>query len=135
VTGRITQPSISGVPTLEPLTGKHAAKLARAQRLQAAPLPGRILGVRPPVALPHSTLIGDLKLTALKTRLASVGVHAELVGEGMLICGRRSAGEAGLEDSVAVRKTGRGKVELEGAVTDTYYVVRKEIYGKHRRSI
>jgi cleavage and polyadenylation specificity factor subunit 2 len=91
----------------------------------------RVLGSRLPTALPHSTLIGDLKLTALKTRLATVGIHAELVGEGVLICGKRSASLDSLEESVAVRKTGRGKVEMEGAVSDVYYIVRREVYNLH----
>ena len=32
---------------------------------------------------------------------------------------------------VAVRKTGRGKVLVEGEASETYYTVRKEIYGLH----
>lgn len=74
-------------------------------------------------------MIGELKLTALKARLATVGVNAELVGEGVLICGARGGDEDG--ETVAVRKTGRGKVELEGNVSPVYYVVRKEVYGLH----
>lgn len=79
-------------------------------------------------------MIGELKLTALKARLASVGVQAELVGEGVLVCGAaatRGSTFDSLEDSVAVRKTGRGKVELEGAVSDIYYKVRREVYNLH----
>lgn len=79
-------------------------------------------------------MIGELKLTALKQRLASIGVQAELIGEGVLICGaaaKRGSSSDSLEDSVAVRKTARGRVELEGAVSDVYYTVRKEIYGLH----
>ena len=78
-------------------------------------------------------MIGELKLTALKTRLASVGVQAELVGEGVLICGAAAKKGAGvslesLGDSVAVRKTARGRVEVEGSVSDVYYTVRREVY-------
>jgi cleavage and polyadenylation specificity factor subunit 2 len=93
-----------------------------------------MLGTRPPNTLPHSTMIGELKLTALKARLASIGVHAELIGEGVLICGsgaKKNAGSDILEESVAVRKTARGRVELEGNVSDVYYIVRKEIYNLH----
>lgn len=76
-------------------------------------------------------MIGELKLTVLKSRLSAVGVRAELVGEGVLICGTASK-KAGaseiLENSVAVRKTAKGKVELEGTVSEVYYIVRKEIY-------
>jgi hypothetical protein len=34
-------------------------------------------------------MIGDLKLTALKLRLAAIGVQIELIGEGVLILPRR----------------------------------------------
>lgn len=81
-------------------------------------------------------MIGELKLTSLKARLASVGVQAELIGEGVLICGagaRRdtSASDISLEETVAVRKTARGKVEMEGNVSEVYYIVRREIYNLH----
>lgn len=76
-------------------------------------------------------MIGELKLTALKARLATIGVQAELIGEGVLICGRRNATSETLEDSVAVRKTAKGKVELEGNVSEIYYTVRQEIYNLH----
>jgi cleavage and polyadenylation specificity factor subunit 2 len=79
-------------------------------------------------------MIGELKLTALKARLASIGIQAELIGEGVLICGpgaKLTGPSDGLEESVAVRKTAKGKVELEGNVSDIYYAVRKEIYLLH----
>jgi cleavage and polyadenylation specificity factor subunit 2 len=71
-------------------------------------------------------MIGELKLTALKARLAAVGVQAELIGEGVLVC---RGGD--VETTVAVRKSARGQVELEGTVCDVYYKVRREIYGLH----
>jgi len=79
-------------------------------------------------------MIGELKLTALKARLASIGVQAELIGEGVLICGAGARGNTtgdSLEESVAVRKTAKGKVELEGNVSEVYYTVRQEIYKLH----
>ena len=92
-------------------------------------------------------MIGDLKLTALKARLSAVGVQAELVGEGVLICGamenpgRRVGGGGGggganamqsdLGKNVAVRKTARGKVEIEGNASDVYYIVRREVYNMY----
>ncbi len=79
-------------------------------------------------------MIGELKLTALKSRLASVGVQAELIGEGVLVCGaaaKRGPTTDRLGESVAVRKTGKGHVELEGNVSEVYYIVRKEIYNLH----
>ncbi|KAG9118397.1 hypothetical protein FRC07_007107, partial [Ceratobasidium sp. 392] len=68
-------------------------------------------GVRPIVSLPWSTMIGDLKLTALKSRLGVLGIAAEFIGEGVLVCGSRTSGS--LEDAVAVRKTARGQVMVE----------------------
>ena len=127
VTGRVASLDSSTIPILEPV---RAAAQPREGTRNA--LRGRMLGSRPSMALPQSTMIGELKLTALKARLATVGVQAELVGEGVLICGAAAKrGSAPLGDSVAVKKTGRGKVELEGAVSDVYYIVRKEIYGLH----
>jgi cleavage and polyadenylation specificity factor subunit 2 len=87
-------------------------------------------------------MIGDLKLTALKAKLSAVGVQAELVGEGVLICGamenpgRRVGGgvnamQSDLGKNVAVRKTARGKVEIEGNASDVYYVVRREVYNMY----
>ena len=75
-------------------------------------------------------MIGELKLTTLKSRLASVGVQAELVGEGVLICTSGSSPE-GLGGPVAVRKLAKGKVEMEGNISEVYYIVRREIYHLH----
>lgn len=125
----------SVVPVLEPYIPSPQA---------ATPvLPTRhVLGARTPVQLPKSMMIGDLKLTALKARLSAVGVQAELVGEGVLICGamenpgRRLGGGPGVAQSdlgknVAVRKTGRGKLEIEGNASDVYYIVRREVYNMY----
>lgn len=130
VTGRIASLASSTIPILEPasITSLQTDKTSRKAKQ------GRMLGSRPRVTLPQSTMIGELKLTALKTRLAAVGVHAELIGEGVLICGaaaKKGSAPESLADSVAVKKTGRGRVELEGAVSDVYYVVRREIYNLH----
>jgi hypothetical protein len=56
-------------------------------------------------------MIGELKLTALKARLAAVGVQAEFIGEGADV------------ETVAVRKSARGQVELEGTVC-TYSILQ-----------
>jgi len=133
VTGRVTSLASSTIPILEPIASIAPAATPGKPVVRG----GRVLGSRPSVTLPHSTMIGELKLTALKTRLASVGVQAELIGEGVLICGAGASKRPGamekdtLEESVAVRKTGRGKVELEGNVSEMYYKVRKEIYNLH----
>ncbi|KAJ6628813.1 beta-lactamase-like protein [Mycena sp. CBHHK59/15] len=130
VTGRVVTHASSTIPTLEPVS-------ALAPPIQSHPTPKaapRILGSRPTVPLPHSTMIGELKLTVLKSRLAAIGVPAELIGEGVLMCGTaagRMTGSDELEDSVTVRKTASGKVELEGNISQVYYSVRKEIYNLH----
>ena len=90
-------------------------------------------GLRPIANLARSTMIGDLKLTALKSRLAKLGIAAEFAGEGVLVCGAAASKVTGetISESVAVRKTGSGKVVMEGTVSDVYYIVRKEIYNLH----
>ncbi|KAJ7929959.1 beta-lactamase-like protein [Mycena leptocephala] len=131
VTGRVVTHASSTIPTLEPISDLTAPIQPEVLDSRSQP---RMLGSRPTVDIPHSTMIGELKLTVLKARLAAIGVPAELIGEGVLICGS-AAGKMGgsdvLEDSVAVRKTASGKVELEGSASQVYYVVRKEIYNLH----
>ncbi|KAJ3533914.1 hypothetical protein NMY22_g7139 [Coprinellus aureogranulatus] len=129
VRGRVVAHPNSTIPVLEPTkAGPSPASLAARQ----ATLQQRKLGSRPQVALPHSTMIGELKLTVLKSRLAAVGIQAELIGEGVLVCGTGAKGSDELsEETVAVRKLARGSVELEGNVSDVYYTVRKEIYNLH----
>ena len=87
------------------------------------------LGHRPITQLPQSTMIGNLKLTALKTKLLSKGVHSEFVGEGVLLCRTKDSRSDTDPNVVTVRKAGDGKVEIEGTASDVYYRVRKEIYG------
>ncbi|KAI9001367.1 beta-lactamase-like protein [Trametes punicea] len=130
VAGRVSSLATSTIPVLEPASSSSLPTRTGSQE----PVRARMLGSMPMRTLPQSTMIGELKLTALKARLAQVGIQAELVGEGVLICGaaaKRGASSDSLEDSVAVRKTGRGRVELEGSVSDIYYRVRKEIYALH----
>jgi len=130
VTGRIASLASSVIPVLEPVSSASI----QSDSISRKALRGRMLGSRPTLTLPQSTMIGELKLTALKARLATVGVHAELIGEGVLICGaaaKKGSSAESLEDSVAVKKTTRGRVELEGSVSDVYYTVRREIYNLH----
>ncbi|KAF8195690.1 beta-lactamase-like protein [Mycena galopus ATCC 62051] len=135
VTGRVVTHASSTIPTLEPISEAAPAPIKSA--ISTALSAPRMLGSRPTVNLPNSTMIGELKLTVLKARLTAIGVPAELIGEGVLICGTAAAaanlagGSDGMEDSVAVRKTASGKVELEGGASPVYYTVRKEIYNLH----
>ncbi|KAF9076851.1 beta-lactamase-like protein [Rhodocollybia butyracea] len=127
VTGRVVASASSIIPILEPVSVSVLPKpVAAPAGMEDAP---RLLGSRPPATLPSSTMIGELKLTSLKARLTAIGVQAELVGEGVLICGGGVRSEN--EETVAVRKMGAGRVELEGNVSDVYYLVRKEIYALH----
>lgn len=86
----------------------------------------KALAPRLPSSLPRSTIIGDLKLTALKSRLAALGVSAEFAGEGVLVCNGAST-----DSQVAVKKIGRGQVVVEGAPSQVYYLVRQEVYSLH----
>lgn len=79
-------------------------------------------------ALPKAMMIGDLKLTALKVRLNQLNISAEFAGEGVLVCRVKNDEE---EDVVAVRKTRRGEVRVEGCASNLFYIVREEIYQLH----
>ncbi|KAJ1309040.1 hypothetical protein OPQ81_004721 [Rhizoctonia solani] len=120
VHGRVTGNANSTVPVLEPTI--PVSSTGDDESVSAS-------GVRPVLSLPWSTMIGDLRLTALKTRLGVLGIAAEFIGEGVLVCGTRTSGT--LDDVVAVRKTGRGQVVVEGSISDVYYTVRREVYDLH----
>jgi cleavage and polyadenylation specificity factor subunit 2 len=81
------------------------------------------------VSVPRAVMIGDLKLTSLKVRLNKQGILAEFAGEGILVC--RSVSDDGEEDTVAVRKTRKGEVRVEGDASILFYTVREEIYKLH----
>lgn len=128
--GRVVAHATSTIPTLESVSSLPPTT---DRTVVSDPSKSRILGSRPKVALPQSTMIGELKLTALKQRLAAVNIPAELIGEGVLICGgiRQSDNMDTSEETVAVRKKAKGSVELEGNVSELYYKVRREIYNLH----
>ncbi|KXN89602.1 Cleavage factor two protein 2 [Leucoagaricus sp. SymC.cos] len=111
VRGRVVAHATSTIPTLESTSSIPA-----------------------PVDRSASTMIGELKLTALKQRLSVVNIQAELIGEGVLICGGARLGDdddSPIEETVAVRKKAKGSVELEGNVSELYYKVRREVYNLH----
>lgn len=118
--GRVTGNANSTIPVLEP-----TVPVSSTNGIEIVQTPG----IRPVLSLPWSTMIGDLKLTALKTRLGVLGIAAEFIGEGVLVCGSRTSGS--LDDVVAVRKTARGQVVVEGSISDVYYTVRREVYDLH----
>ncbi|CAE6522625.1 unnamed protein product [Rhizoctonia solani] len=120
VHGRVTGNANSTVSVLEPTM--PVSSTGDAENVLTS-------DVRPVLSLPWSTMIGDLRLTALKTRLGVLGIAAEFIGEGVLVCGTRTSGS--LDDVVAVRKTARGQVVVEGSISDVYYTVRREVYDLH----
>ncbi|TDL29537.1 cleavage and polyadenylation specificity factor subunit [Rickenella mellea] len=124
VVGCVTSHESSTIPVLEPISASSPAAETSISEYVTPPT----LGSRIASKLPQSTLIGELKLTALKSRLATVGIQAEFAGEGVLVCGGRPNSDTPL---VAVKKTGKGRVDIEGPVSDLYYTVRKEVYDLH----
>lgn len=129
VTGRVVNHATSTIPTLEPVTVTPTAREDTPEIAKESTYRPR-LGARAPIPLPNSTMVGELKLTSLKARLSTKGIQAELVGEGVLVCAIKLP-DSDVGETVKVRKTARGKVELEGNVSGLYYVVRQEIYNLH----
>lgn len=77
-------------------------------------------------------MIGDLKLTVLKSRLSRCGIQAEFAGEGILVCrGKMISMEDSSAPTVSVKKSTQGKIAIEGSVSDVYYTVRREVYKLH----
>jgi cleavage and polyadenylation specificity factor subunit 2 len=129
VTGNVASVASLTVPVLEPLNAtRKEIEDGSEEVVDRTP---RKLGHRPVTRLPQSTMIGDLKLTLLKSRLLSVGVHSEFVGEGVLLCRSKDSRSESDPNVVTVRKGSDGKVELEGTASDIYYRVRREIYGMY----
>lgn len=84
-------------------------------------------------ALPPTIFIGDLKLSNLKTVLASRHkVTSEFAGEGMLVCGTGgNEAKDGSGASVTVQKESKGRVVIEGNVARGFYKVRDAVYSMH----
>jgi len=132
LSGRVVSHSNSAIPILAPLTAPNNAQSpeANAQEADGNPGPSGLgTAATKTVSLPRSTMIGDLKLTALRSRLTALGVSAEFAGEGVLVCSGGGTGD--LEQTVAVRKMGKGKISVEGSAGDVYFAVRKEVYALH----
>ena len=127
VHGRIAMSADSTIPILEPVVNMPLpfAQLTNTVG-SASKSPSPILARRASCSLPPTTIIGDLKLTALNTRLGTMGINVEFAGEGVLVCASPSGG-----DYVTVKKVGKGQVTLEGSPSELYYSVRDEVYGLH----
>ncbi|KAG8918663.1 hypothetical protein FRC01_001733 [Tulasnella sp. 417] len=125
LSGKVSAHGSSSLPVLEPLSST-----SQPLRLSAAPEEDEAKSTRFSVApLPRTTMIGDLKLAALRSRLTALGLSAEFAGEGVLLCSGGGVGD--LEQTVAVKKTGRGRISVEGSTGDVYFTVRDEIYALH----
>lgn len=62
-------------------------------------------------------LVGDIKLAELKKKLIAHGHKAEFRAEGVLVC----------DDKVAVRKTGEGRLTIEGGVSSEFYETKSVV--------
>lgn len=120
VTGRYTFPSNTTIPVLESLS---LAPPSSTSPFSTTASPSLALPTTP-----TSLYIGDLKLTALKLRLQTLGVRADFAGEGVLVCSsREDEGEV-----VAVRKLDKGRVEVEGnGFGEVFYTVKREVANLH----
>ncbi|KIM25567.1 hypothetical protein M408DRAFT_74190 [Serendipita vermifera MAFF 305830] len=120
IKGRISLPTNSGIPVLEPLRisnkGNEDVEMENGD------------AVTEKSTVPRAVMIGDLKLTSLKNRLNRLGISADFAGEGILVCRSTVDDE---EDTVAVRKTRKGQVRVEGDASTLFYAVREEIYKLH----
>lgn len=127
ITGRYTFPSNTTIPVLESLSLLPPSSLSP---FSATPSPSLALP-----AAPQSLYIGDLKLTALKTRLQALGTRAEFAGEGVLVCTSSSAAAGAGDDEgevVAVRKLDKGRVEVESnGVGELFHLVKREVAALH----
>ncbi|MBW0487789.1 hypothetical protein O181_027504 [Austropuccinia psidii MF-1] len=108
-------------------------------------------------ASPNSTIfIGDLKLASLKAHLVGLDIPAEFAAEGVLVCGPVSMSHYyklmkpkfikikpeemdSVESTqlvggrVAVTKTAKGQITIEGSVGITFKIVRDAVYSLHTR--
>ncbi|CAG5091170.1 Oidioi.mRNA.OKI2018_I69.PAR.g12898.t1.cds [Oikopleura dioica] len=69
----------------------------------------------------HDTIfINDTKLTDLKSKLIEMGMQAEFIG-GNLVC----------NEKVSIKKSANGVIQVEGALSEEYFIVRKEVYANY----
>jgi cleavage and polyadenylation specificity factor subunit 2 len=120
IKGRISLPTNSGIPVLEPLRISNRAN-------EDVDMENGDASVEV-TTVPRAVMIGDLKLTSLKNRLNRLGISADFAGEGILVCRSVVDGEV---DTVAVKKTSKGQVRVEGDASALFYAVREEIYKLH----
>ncbi|KAG8812844.1 hypothetical protein FRC18_002777 [Serendipita sp. 400] len=127
VKGKLTNPTSTGIYVLDPVKATikqtEDVEMANGEDYTTVSTKNTIAQ-----SLPRAFMIGDLKLTYLKVTLNRQGISAEFAGEGILVCRSTLDGE---EDTVAVRKTRKGEVRVEGDASNLFYTVREEIYKLH----
>jgi cleavage and polyadenylation specificity factor subunit 2 len=69
-----------------------------------------------------AVIVGDLRLSDFRRVLQGNGIKAEFREGGVLVCN---------DGTVSVRKSGTGKLVLEGILTPDYYKIRGLLYGAH----
>lgn len=148
VTGTLQVPDESSIPTLEKLSGNVQASRERRHQNTGIPsqvsLDGKVdLGhlIEPLPSSSSTIFIGEVRLAGLKAHLAQLGIPAEFAAEGVLVCGpvggmRGTMIEYEIEGSlgggtVAVRKSAKGQLVIEGPVGVTSNVIRMAVYGLH----
>lgn len=138
------KPDITSAPAQEDQAMDIVIKSEHIEREPTSLIPMAKPEMQITAKLPGSMFIGDLRLTTLKSRLATLGIPAEFAGEGVLICGpgvvdslpQSKVGDGRKEkDIVAVRKLEQGKIVLEGAIGKVYFDVRKELYAGYAQVV
>ncbi|KAG0150883.1 hypothetical protein CROQUDRAFT_720114 [Cronartium quercuum f. sp. fusiforme G11] len=130
LTGTLQLADESTIPTLDhPPPGTVISRQARTRRSE---------GLKPdsdtlePLPLPPSIFIGDLRLATLRTQLSTLGIPAEFAAEGVLVCGPVPEQVPGVGGAtVAVRKSGKGELVIEGPLGITFGRVKEVVYGLH----
>ena len=117
-----TIPVLGPVSYSTPVTEKEVCIIQKPRRL----------GSCPPVELPRSAMIGDLKLTVLKRRLSTEVVKTGFASEGVLLLNSKAGDDELMMDSIiSIGKKANSRVRLEGSVTEVYYTVRQTICEPH----
>lgn len=124
-------PQEGAMPTLERFSGFSVGKGTAAvpRPLKTAAREGIDDVLRLPPLPASSVFIGDLRLAALKARLATAAISANLAGGGVLVC-RPAASPTG-SDAVLVKKADRGELVVEGAAGQLFAEVRRFVYALH----
>lgn len=120
----------AAMPILERFAGFAAAAPAKDHpRVQRAVPEVSDSVIRLPALPASSVFIGDLRLAALKTRLAAAAISGSLAGGGVLVC--RPAASVANSDAVLVKKAQQGELVVEGVAGQLFADVRRIVYSLH----